>query len=124
MANNHKLPFFKDDRSDNETHSRVLDWSGNGSRITKFSHIYNIITPAGTSVANQNTHSNLMNVSETITNNNTLHQPFHIYKDNVLDISNQDVTVTHSLTSNNTGIGAPWLPKSTQMKSIIYTGVL
>jgi microcystin-dependent protein len=126
MANNHKLPIFKDDRrsDNNNARSRNIDWSGNGSRITKFSHIYNIITPAGTSVANQNTHSNLMNVSETITNNNTLHQPFHIYKDNVLDISNQDVTVTHSLTSNNTGIGAPWLPKSTQMKSIIYTGVL
>ena len=125
MANNYKLPIFKDDRSDNNTRSRNIDWSENsGSRITKFSHIYNIITPAGTSVANQNTLSNLMNASVTITNNNNLHQRFHINKDNVLDISNQDVTVTHSLTSNNIGIGAPWLPKSTQMKSIIYTGVL
>jgi len=125
MANNHKLPIFKDAQSINDTRSRNMDWSENsGSRITKFSHIYNIITPAGTSVANQNTLSNLMNASETITTNDNMHLPFHASKDNVLDISNQDVTVTHSLTSNNTGIGEPWLPKSTQMKSIIYTGVL
>ena len=128
MGSNYRLPFFKDDQGgSNTTKMRQLQGSNtSGNRRTHYSHIYNIITPAGTSIANQNTPDNIMNnATNSITTNNTnQHLRFHDSTDNVLDISNQNVTVTHSLTSNNTGGGDHWLPKSTQMKSIIYTGVL
>lgn len=128
MGSNHRLPFFKHNQGGSNTAKmRQLQASNqNGNRRTHYSHIYNIITPAGTSIANQNTPDDIMNnkTDSITTNNSNQHLRFHDSTDNVLDISNQNVTVSHTLTSNNTGGGDPWLPKSTQMKSIIYTGVI
>jgi len=134
MSNNHMLPLF----NSNVNAFRNMEWSNSNNaqvhRRSRFPHMYNIITPAGTSVATSGSGNNVIQVLySNMANNNTdkininanLHLPFHINKDNVLDIANQDVTVTHSLsTTNSTNGNDNWLPKSTQMKSIIYTGVL
>jgi len=139
MSDNFILPKFKGlnvdgNRHDHRRFYKYLRWfNTSGSRRSQYSHLYNIITPAGTSVSNANSKddvvqktdygNNFSNIGNT--NQDNAHLPFHTNTDNVLDITNQDVTVTHSLsTTNNTNGNDNWLPKSTQMKSIIYTGVL
>ena len=136
MSDNFILPLFKGlnvdgDASTSKRFYKYLTWYNiSSSRRSRYSHIYNIITPAGTSVSNADSKDDVVQKTDYSTanknfSNNNAHLPFHANTDNVLDITNQDVTVTHSLsTTNNTNGNDNWLPKSTQMKSIIYTGVL
>lgn len=102
----------------------------------RYSHIFNIITPAGTSVCGNttpdNVHINISDPANAITANrlNThIHNRFS--SNNALNIKDVSGTFTYNLNntddSNNqayAGGNDNWLPESTQMMSIIYTGVI